>query len=102
MPLLLINDLADAATELRTAMKAADVDAIDAATGRFTLALQAVQAVGAWRGDSQLKARIGELLGELEGTRRLACLLGDLSGQRHMAIASRNPDAPQPLYQPGR
>jgi len=98
MSLALIDHLAQAAADLRAAMKAADLDTIDAATERFRAALHDVQAVGAWRGDSQLKARIAELIEELEGSRRLAHLLADLSGRMHMAIAARNPDTPQPLY----
>jgi len=99
MSLELIDHLARTAADLRGAMKTADLEAIQVATDRFHTALQQVQAVGAWRSDSQLKARIGELIEELEGTRRLACVLADVSGQAHMAMAGRNPDAPQPLYQ---
>jgi len=102
MSLDLIDNLAGAAAELRAAMRAADLEEIGAANTRFQNALHAVQAVGAWRADSQLKARIAELIEELDASRRLACRLSDLSGQMHMAIASRNPDVPQPLYQPAR
>jgi len=78
----------------------AHLAAIEQAMGRFRAAMEAVQAVGASRTDPALKARIRDVVGDLESSRTLACLLGDMAGQMHMANAARNPDAPQKLYAP--
>lgn len=98
MSLALIDTFADAAAELRKAMQAADLAAMEAATARFQASLAAVQGVGAWRSNPEAKARVKALIEELDASRTLACLLGDLAGQKHMALAKANPDAPQPLY----
>lgn len=98
MSLALIDTLADAAAQLRAAMQAADLGAIEQATARFQTALAAVQGVGAWRADPQAKARVKALIEELDAARTFACLISDRAGQQHMAIARTNPDAPQPLY----
>lgn len=99
MSLALIDDLAKAAAQLYQAMQASDLGAIEGATAGFREALGAVQAVGAWRSDPALKARVGDLVGTLEASRMLACLLGDMTGQMHAAIASRAPDIPPSTYQ---
>jgi hypothetical protein len=100
MSLALIEDLGAATTGLKRAMQGSDLSDIEKAMARFRTSLEAVQAVGAWRSDPALKARVGELMKELESSRMLACLLGDMSGQLHAAIAAQHPDAPQPLYGP--
>lgn len=99
MALALIDDLSNATATLRKAMQDADLSAMDAAMARFGTAVEAVQAVGAWRADGELKDLIKSVIEELEASRRLACLMGDMAGQMHMAFASRNPDAQQTLYQ---
>ena len=99
MSLALIDALSDAAAQLRAAMQAADLGAIEQATARFTAALADVQGVGAWRANPDAKARVKALIDELDAARTLACLLGDRAGQQHLAIARANPDAPQPLYE---
>ncbi len=99
MSLALIDDLSNATATLRKAMQDADLSAMDAAMVRFGAAVEAVQAIGAWRTDPEIKELVQAVVEELEASRRLACLMGDMAGQMHMAFASRNPDAPQPLYQ---
>ena len=100
MSLALIEDLTKATAALRQAMQQSDLGDIETAMMRFRAATEAVQAIGAWRTDPQLKARVKALKSELESSRTLACLLGDMSGQMHAALAARNLDAPQPTYRP--
>jgi hypothetical protein len=102
MSLAIIDDLANATAQLRAAMQAADLSDIEQAMARFRTALDAVQSVGAWRTDPALKARVGQLLGELESSRTLALLMSDLTGQMHASAAARQINAPQALYQPPR
>lgn len=102
MSLAVIEDLAQASGELRTAMQKADLGDIETAMLRFRTAIEAVQAVGSWRADPQIKARVKDLMGELDSSRTLACILGDMSGQMHASVASQNLDIPQPIYGPGR
>lgn len=98
MSLALIEDLAEATADLRKAMREADLSDIEKAMAHFRGALDAIQNIGAWRSDPELKARIKQVMGELESSRMLACLMGDMSSQMQTALAARNLDAPQPLY----
>lgn len=98
MSLALIEDFAAATAGLRLAMRNADLSDIEKAMMRFRTALDAVQAVGAWRSDPALKARVKQIMTELESSRTLACLLGDMAAQMHARVAAQNLDIPQPLY----
>lgn len=98
MSLALVENLSDAAAALKKAMRDADLSDIEKAMVHFRSSLEAVQAVGAWRSEPEIKAKIKGVLDELEASRTLACLMGDMAGQMHMAHASRNIDAPQALY----
>ena len=100
MSLAVIEDLGKAAAALKAAMQKADLTDIEKAMAHFRASLDTVQAVGAWRSDPALNARVVELMQELESSRMLACILGDLSGQMHAAVAARHPDMPQTLYGP--
>jgi|GEM_PF-2534162 len=102
MSLALINDLVAASSSLRGAMRAADPNAIETAALDLQTALAAVKSVETWGADPGLKARLSDALLDLDSSRMLACLLGDRAGQMQSALASRNPDAPQPLYRPAR
>jgi len=99
MSLALIDDLSAAIAALRQAMQDTDLSEIEKSMAHFRASLAAVQAVGAWRSDPEIKARVKTVLAELESSRMLACLMGDMAGQMHAAFASRNPNASQPLYQ---
>ncbi|BAK65979.1 hypothetical protein SLG_13040 [Sphingobium sp. SYK-6] len=98
MSLALIDDLSVAASQLRDAMQRADLGDIEKGLDGFRSSIEAVQANGAWRSEPQIKAKIAELMTELDASRGLALLLGDMAGQAHAAAAARTPDAPQPLY----
>ncbi len=100
MSLALVDDLSAATAHLRAAMQKADLSDIEKAMARFRGAIEAIEAVGAWRSNSDLRERVKTVIAELESSRMLACLLGDMTGQMHAAFAARNPDAPQPLYSP--
>jgi hypothetical protein len=98
MSLALIDNLSEATVTLRVAMREYDLSGIEKAMVRFRNALDAVQDVGAWHSDPELKARVKQVMAELESSRMLACLLGDMSSQMQTALAAQNLDAPQPLY----
>ena len=100
MSLALVDNLSAATAQLRAAMQKADLNDIATAMAQFRACVGAVQAVGAWRSDPELRARVENLMTELDSSRMLACLLGDMTGQMHAAYAARNLDAPQPLYGP--
>lgn len=98
----LIDHLSAAIGGLRMAMQSADPAAIEAAILQFGEALDAVKAVEDWQNNPALKAKLTELAADLDSSHMLARLLGDMTGQAQDALASRNPDAPQQLYKPGR
>jgi aminopeptidase N len=100
MSLDLVDSLSAATAQLRAAMQKADLSDIEKAMAQFRDSIEAIEAVGAWRSNPQLKARVQSVMAELESARMLACLLGDMTGQMHAAYAARNMDAPQPLYGP--
>ncbi len=100
MTLALVDDLSTATVQLRAAMQKADLSDIEKAMANFRGSMEAIEAVGAWRSDPELKARVQDVMAQLESSRMLACLLGDMTGQMHAAYAARNMDAPQPLYAP--
>ncbi|MBT2187065.1 hypothetical protein [Sphingobium nicotianae] len=102
MSLALIDDLSAAAAHLRAAMQKADLSDIETAMIRFRTAMDAVQPLGAWRSNAELKARVKTVIAELDSSRMLACLLADLAGLKHAAFAAQNVDAPQALYRPTR
>jgi len=98
MSLALVEDLATATAQLRGAMQRADLSEIEKAMAGFRESMEAVQAVGAWKTDPVLKARVKEIVAELESSRVLASLMGDMTGQLHDAAAARDPNVPQTLY----
>lgn len=102
MSLAVIDDLAVATSQLRTAMQATDLSAIEKSLSEFRAAVAAVKAVGDWRGNAQAKERAETLLAELESSRMLAFLLGDMVGQMQIALAEKAGDQPQPVYRPAR
>jgi hypothetical protein len=102
MSLSLIENFAAATGSLRVAMQSADPQAIETAMGLFRTSLDAIKAVESWERNPAVKARFGDLIEELDSSRMLACLLGDMTAQMHSAVASRDLDAPQPLYQRAR
>jgi hypothetical protein len=98
----LIEELAAAAGALRTAMQTAETAEIEKVLDRFRISLEAVKHVESWNEEPALKAKLAELMAELDSSHMLACLLGDRTGQMQGLLASRDPDAPQPLYKPAR
>ncbi|HJT40678.1 MAG TPA: hypothetical protein VJ762_10155 [Sphingobium sp.] len=90
MPLGLaaLDDLFSAFEELRGALDGTDAVAIEAAANRIDRAAGAVRAIGAWRSDEAVKARLTALLPLLESARVRINVLTDHAGQRLSLLAS--------------
>ncbi|MCW2337702.1 hypothetical protein M2337_001935 [Sphingobium sp. B2D3A] len=99
MNLSIIENFAAATGSLRVAMQSADPQAIETAMDLFRISLDAIKSIETWERDPAIKARFSDLIEELDSSRMLACLLGDMTTQMHGAIADRDLDVPQPLYQ---
>lgn len=90
MPLGLaaLDDLLAASEQLRAALDGTDVGAIETAACRLDSCAAAVRAIGAWRCDEAIKARLTELLPLLESARVRLNLLNDHAGQRLSLLAA--------------
>jgi hypothetical protein len=84
-----IDQLERAVNGLRQAFDGNDPAAIDAASARLTAAAGEARAVGAWRADPVLKARLKALLPELESARVRANVLADHSRRQMALLADR-------------
>jgi hypothetical protein len=91
MPLGLaaLDDLFAAFEELRGALDGTDAPAIEAAGNRIDKAAAAVRAIGAWRSDEAVKARLAALVPLLESARVRINVLTDQASQRLSILASR-------------
>lgn len=98
----LIDDVSAAVATLRLAMQSADPAAIEAAVLQFGEAIDALKSVEVWQGNPTVATKLAGLASELDTSHMLARLLGDMTGQAQDALATRDPDAPQQLYKPGR
>ncbi|HKY83012.1 MAG TPA: hypothetical protein VJM09_16265 [Sphingobium sp.] len=90
MPLGLaaLDDLFSAFEELRAALDGTDAIAIEAAANRIDRAAASVRAIGAWRSDEAVKARLTALVPLLESARVRINVLADHAGQRLSILAS--------------
>lgn len=90
MPLGLaaLDDLFSAFEELRGVLDGVDPLAIEAAGNRIDKAAAAVRAVGAWRSDEAVKARLTTLMPLLESARVRINVLTDQANQRLSILAS--------------
>ncbi|HEX7876972.1 MAG TPA: hypothetical protein VF489_10360 [Sphingobium sp.] len=90
MPLGLaaLDDLFAAFDELRSALDGADVATIEAATRQVDKSAAAARAIGAWRADAAVKARLTALLPLLESARVRINVLSDHASQRLAILAS--------------
>ncbi|WP_340267362.1 hypothetical protein [Sphingobium mellinum] len=90
MPLGLaaLDDLLNAFEALRAALDGSDPATIEAATSRIDRATTAARAIGAWRSDEAVKARLTALLPLLESARVRLNVLTDQAGQRLAILAS--------------
>ena len=97
-----IEDVAAATATLRSAMHSADPAEIEKAIAGFHSSLEMLTTVESWEKDPAIKARLSEILADLDSSRMLACLLDDVTAQKQAVLARRDFDAPQPLYKPAR
>jgi len=91
MPLGLaaLDEMTAAFDALRTALDGRDAAVIDAATGRIGKAAAAVRAVGAWRADEDVTARLRQMKPLLEAARVRTAVLADQAGQRLSTLAAQ-------------
>lgn len=91
MPLGLaaLDELTSAFDALRVALDGREAAAIDAAAARVGKAASAVRAVGAWRADGDVEARLRGMMPLLEAARVRTALLADHAGQRVSTLAAR-------------
>jgi hypothetical protein len=83
-----LDDLTAAFEGLRAALDGADAALIERRAQRVGEAAAAVRAVGAWRSDEGVKARLAALLPLLESARVRINLLTDRANQRLSILAS--------------
>ena len=83
-----LDDLFSAFEELRVALDGTDVTTIDAAASRVSRCAAAVRAIGAWRADDAIRARVAALLPLIEAARVRINVLTDHAGQRLALLAA--------------
>ncbi|CAN5446215.1 hypothetical protein BH10PSE12_BH10PSE12_23930 [soil metagenome] len=84
-----IDQLYDAFTALRDALDGDDIAKVDAATARVNKAVADVKAVGAWRDEFAVRARLDRLLPLMEAARVRTSFLADQTRQRIALLAER-------------
>ena len=83
-----LDDLFSAFEELRVALDGTDVTAIDAAASRVSRCAVAVRAIGAWRADDAIRARVTALVPLIEAARVRINVLTDHASQRLTLLAA--------------
>ncbi|MFZ2995891.1 hypothetical protein [Sphingobium sp.] len=98
MPLSLaaLDDLFEAFEDLRDVLDGTDAVAIDIASNRVAHAAQAVRAIGAWRSDAAVLARLNAMLPMLNSARIRVNLLADHANQR-LSMLSAHGSSHAPL-----
>lgn len=90
MPLSLaaLDDLFDAFEDLRDVLDGTDAAAIEIASNRVAHTAQAVRAIGAWRSEPAVLARLNAMLPLLDSARMRVNLLADHANQRLAMLAA--------------
>ena len=90
MPLSLaaLDALSQAFEDLRDVLDGTDAAAIDSASHRVAHAAQSVRAIGAWRSDPEVRARLDAMLPLLDSARMRVNLLADHANQRLSMLAA--------------
>lgn len=84
-----LDELTAAFDALREALDGRDAGAIDIATAQVGKAASAVRAVGAWRADAEIEARLRDMKPLLEAARVRTAVLADHVGQRLSRLAAQ-------------
>jgi hypothetical protein len=84
-----IDQLYDAFAALRDALDGDDIARVDAATLRVNRAVSEIRAVGAWRDEYGVRARLDRLLPLMEAARIRTSFLADQTRQRIAILAER-------------